>query len=854
MMDRGGRGRSGYLGGSLMVALLACTALTQPVAAADDAARQQVQAQQAQAQQAQVQQVQVQQVQAGDLVSFAIPSQPLATALDAFSVASGWQVGYAADLTRGLQSPGLQGRFTPEEGLRRLLAGTRIVYRVTGPRTVLLSFEETEDTSGLPEDATLLDSVMVSSRLSSDPADVPYETPGSSVYISREEIDRVPPATMGDIFKSTSGVISAGNRSGSGLDVNIRGLQGMNRVATLVDGTQQSTSNYIGYRGNTSSTYIDPDFIGGIDITKGPSDGAYGAGSMGGVVYIRTLEAGDIVREGESYGFRLRGSIGTNSVAPVIGSGTPEDESAHPFAGDSYSFNVAGALLEENYEFILALSKRKQGNYLAGKNGGDTINGAALSPFAPGKEVFNTSEDSRSLLTKGKVLFGDGHSIEIGYIYYENDHGQLDDYQIVYPQWVPLQQYELTHTVTHTLTGKYAYQPADNDLVDLSVNAWMSHLSDDLYSAGGDLRSILTYGSEIYNRSLVATPLGDLALNYGGSFSRESAKGPETFMEFSGIPFLISVGPEGKRTIGSVFGQASLALTEWLTVAGGLRYDSYEIQQAGYLKIYPDQDGSRLNPSASVTVTPFEGLQLYGLYAEGWRPPSLREASFILGTTLLPNPDLKPEVSYNFEFGVNLLRDSLLVEGDVVRFKASYFHNNYDDYIVRYSERGSSPYTWSNIEQAKFRGLEFSGAYDMGLVFAEGSITHYTKVEYCFASLGCAAAAAGTDYGADYVPPKTSASVTLGGRLLDETLVMGLRATINSGRAIDSKTVGGFVSPTQWPSSAILDLFASYEITDNVMANLSIENLTNQYYLDPLSITGVPSPGLTARMGLSFTF
>ncbi|WP_164311318.1 TonB-dependent receptor plug domain-containing protein, partial [Streptococcus pneumoniae] len=84
-----------------------------------------------------------------------------------------------------------------------------------------------------------------------------------------------PPTSLSDMFRETPGVISAGGRTGTGLNLNIRGLQGMNRVATLVDGTQQTGSQYIGYRGQTSSVAIDPDFIAGIDITKGPSSGPY---------------------------------------------------------------------------------------------------------------------------------------------------------------------------------------------------------------------------------------------------------------------------------------------------------------------------------------------------------------------------------------------------------------------------------------------------------------------------------------------------------------------------------------------------------------------------------------------------
>ncbi|MDH4982607.1 hypothetical protein [Hyphomicrobium sp. D-2] len=39
-------------------------------------------------------------------------------------------------------------------------------------------------------------------------------------------------------------------------------------------------------------TYVDPDLIGGIDITKGPSDGPNSA--IGGTINMRTLAAQDL--------------------------------------------------------------------------------------------------------------------------------------------------------------------------------------------------------------------------------------------------------------------------------------------------------------------------------------------------------------------------------------------------------------------------------------------------------------------------------------------------------------------------------------------------------------------------------
>ena len=71
-------------------------------------------------------------------VAFDIAAQPLGAAIDAFIAATGWQVGYAAEVTRDRKSSGVTGRLTPTVALERLLAGTGVTFRLTGARTVAL--------------------------------------------------------------------------------------------------------------------------------------------------------------------------------------------------------------------------------------------------------------------------------------------------------------------------------------------------------------------------------------------------------------------------------------------------------------------------------------------------------------------------------------------------------------------------------------------------------------------------------------------------------------------------------------------------------------------------------------------
>ena len=76
--------------------------------------------------------------QASAIRTFAIAAQPLGTALVRFSETTGIQLFFDASVARGLNSPGASGTMTAEEALRRLLAGTGLVYRFTNPTTITL--------------------------------------------------------------------------------------------------------------------------------------------------------------------------------------------------------------------------------------------------------------------------------------------------------------------------------------------------------------------------------------------------------------------------------------------------------------------------------------------------------------------------------------------------------------------------------------------------------------------------------------------------------------------------------------------------------------------------------------------
>jgi len=815
-------------------------------------------------------------------VSYTIPAGNLGPALTNWARASGVKLLASSAALSGRSTRGISGSHAPQQALSVLLAGTGLTYNLDGSTVTILDPAQGTGAAGVVDgDAIQLDTIDVTGQgvAGGMTADTPYETAGSSAHISSEQLSRIPPTSPGDMFVGTPGVLNGGNRVGTSLNPNIRGLQGMGRVNTTVDGAINSTTSYRGYAGTRDETYVDPDMIGGIDITKGPSDGV-GTGGIGGNINMRTLAAQDLVKDGESWGVRLKGSVGSNAKTALLKASPSDPELTRDidrpgfFNGDNWSGSVAAATLRDNFEGVLAISKRQQGNYFAGEsnvpdgflfkadpNGTNPTGRKAV--VLPGGEVYNTSEDTDSILAKAKFKWDDDQSLELGYMLYDSTAGEEDEALLNING--AFGQRNLSRTKVDTYTARYRYDPADNPLVNLRANLWhtdLEHQRDLGSSSDARNHGMATTGGDISNRSIFDTAFGTLTFNAGAEFRHEDAEAVEAL---NARNVLESRGPNGVRTLTSGFAKASFEPTDWLEVSAGARFDHYSAEGKRIAAVYPDRSESRLSPNVEAILKPLEGVQIFAQYKEGFRAPSLRELYWEFSTGFLEvNPDLKGEVSKNWEFGFNVLRDDVFTDGDKLRFKTSYFRNRYDDFILFALAPGggtyTGPYEFTNIDRANYHGIELSGSYDTGRFFAEGAFTKYLTAEYCTPERGCRMPQFDEMIAnitpPTYVPPEWSGSVTLGVR--DEALTLGTRVHFSSTRygsdwpppASQSGLVGLNFT---WPEFVVFDVFGSYKFTESTILNFSVENITDQYYYGPLATTGMPSPGRTARFSLTHT-
>lgn len=262
--------------------------------------------------------------------------------------------------------------------------------------------------------------------------------------------------------------------------------------------------------------------------------------------------------------------------------------------------------------------------------------------------------------------------------------------------------------------------------------------------------------------------------------------------------------------------------------------------------------------------------KVYARYAESKRFPSMFEDTVGFTTGVRDFVVLKPEESRTFEVGyiydLSWLPNTLA--SDV---KISY----YDTTLKNVIERDPNSFI-SQIDKQKSKGIELQARYEGQRYFANMGINYNLKNKTCDESSAmmmdptgafptCIDGGFPNGFLRTNMIPKYSVNLTVGGKFFNDKLEVGTtlnyhskarngqeQAMVASGQL--NREMVGNNAPIRWNSVFLVDAFLNYQIDDNLSINFTGQNLTNEYYLDPLTRSYMPAPGRTFRIGFKGTF
>ncbi|WDU62312.1 TonB-dependent receptor [Pseudomonas poae] len=110
--------------------------------------------------------------------------------------------------------------------------------------------------------------------------------------------------------------------------------------------------------------------------------------------------------------------------------------------------------------------------------------------------------------------------------------------------------------------------------------------------------------------------------------------------------------------------------------------------------------------------------------------------------------------------------------------------------------------------------------------------------------------------------PEWSANLGAGARFFNRKLEVGGRAIYYRQHQSkfysnypDSAMVSYYINtPMSWDTIVTYDAYINYTLTDAASIELTGTNLSNLYYIDPLTRSAMPAPGRTLKIGFTTTF
>ena len=644
------------------------------------------------------------------------------------------------------------------------------------------------------------------------------ETPNAVSVVDQQDVTRRQPSTYEELIGDEPGVTIEGGPRGIAQEPNIRGFQD-EQVIIRVDGARQNFD--FAHRGRF---FTDPTILKRVEVLRGGASTLFGSGALGGVIFLDTKDAADVLAPGELWGGEVK--VGFNSQGTeFLGAGTA-----------AVQFGDFDALA-----------------FFAGRPMFDDIEDGNGDP------IIDSEIDSENGLLKLGWQPDGGHRLEASYQIYRDSGDTAPNANV---------QGSATTSVVRDLRYQTArlgwdWAPDDSNLLDLSVLAYYNDVrveEDRLFDGRFDVTDFETLGFEAANISRFDVGI-PVALSYGVEIFQDSQEATR-----DGVPRIQA--PDAKRRFYAGFVQADLEVAPTLTVTPGFRYDFFQLRPGS---TFPDRSEGQPSPRLAVNWQPSENAQLFASASRSFRAPTLTELyvdgvhfivpGFGLGpgtqftgvNQFVPTPDLEPERALQFEIGGRYRMQDLVSQGDSLLMEGNVYYSRVDDFVdtvvtfIDFSTGAFNPLTGlfevggtttnTNVDAVLF-GFEGSVTYDADDWFVGAGITiPRGKNRQTNEPLGSI--------------PQDRLTVSGGFRPVPDVEV-GARGTFTRGLNASDVPEGSLTTP----GFAVFDLFANWQPSsgplEGAIFSAGIDNITDRKYR--IHPNGLNNPGLAVKIAATVKF
>lgn len=648
-------------------------------------------------------------------------------------------------------------------------------------------------------------------------------------------------------------VTGKGNPTGAdgNAGFSIRG-QGGNRVIMLVDGVRLPRS-YINGSNAFSRDTVALGLLKRIELVRGPASALYGSDGMAGLVNFITLEPADFLKAVD---------------------GQPKNTGGKAWVGYSGDDDgtIVGATLAHRLNDTAAFSLTATGGHANGVHNMGSNDAANVERTTPNPQTTNDGALLGKLVLRPDAL--QRHVISAEHVQKNGDVALLSSR--AKPPYTGTPTAQAAAVVDEAATNDMARNRLTWDAHYQIETPWADQVRTVLswqgsaaQQDGQTLRNdsgVRVRKTSYRERTWQANVQADKTLDLSSQWAQKLTYGIDytttdltNFVDGSDplplAPFTArKYFPDTRDTAQAIYAKTELIHNDW-SITPGVRLDQFTLEVISQDGYYPglaktpgtSLSGTAVSPKLGVLFRATPQWSVYGNYASGFRAPEGQQVNSVYEaptpTTyvkLLPNPDLKPEESRNFEIGVRARMDRLTL--DIAAFTGLY-----NNLIQEKKELGTanglavSPtnptlFQTVNIDKATISGFEIQGNFLFGKV-ADGTLSF--PFSY------------GTTHGSNdttgrplsYIDPaKLVAGVEYKTTGWDIGLNVIHRMEKNVGE-LDGAYIPKSTTQLQFlaPATTTLDLQSQWRLHKNTRLNFGITNLTDQKYWNWSDVQGVAS-------------
>ncbi len=515
-----------------------------------------------------------------------------------------------------------------------------------------------------------------------------FDAPLPSALVGSQHLDRQLPMNLAQALQEIPGVnwINAGAFRSRPV---IRGLDS-NRILVLVDGERLNNSRTSTSDAGIETSLVDLGQVEQVEVVRGPGSVLYGSDAFGGVVNIRTRRPEAITAP--FFSARARGEFFPNAdgkrTSLELGGG------AHWWSVNAVA--TAGALNE--YQ-------------------------------SPAGTLFGSGVDESSALGELRVYPAQQQSF-----FFKFQH--TGAYNFGLPSLDPNPVFLATFPFSKLQKFSGGYTGSFNSpvLSALQIRFYRQKQDRDFFNrilAGPTIiqsetvTNVDTYGFDVQATSV---PFRRHVLTYGSSLYHDRNRDARIQILNPGSPaqLILSQAPSVPDSTLSGLGfflQDQFELGSRLRFVAGVRFDRFRLeasQTANFdpnaFNIIENRTDTAVSGNVGTTVQLSSGWLLTANLARAFREPNLFERYFFgrgsVGGFVVPNPDLEPETSVQFDVGTRLHRGP-------ARITFNYFLNRLNDLVVREpatfmgaSTIAGQPVSHNvNLDEARIQGIESSAEF-----------------------------------------------------------------------------------------------------------------------------------------------